>query len=329
MLGGVPHPINARWHHRTRDAPWQSAPHGGSSTACYPACVVGRVLALLAGGATPIAVALLCPPESLLVAAPLCVLVCAAALLWQQPSRYIEWLLGCGFAVVATLMLPTAIASLTQPLAPEEWPLHDLTKEALPDHASGYVRVRGYLRTDWTLAEYSEGRSQRPDQNAQASYVLMPLLASDRDVLAANGRVVVVRLAPTHAQGAGIGTIAGQLRPIERELVAALFTVGAASRSAAGPEIQDLGAFDDGPSEIAPEELIDAATVTPPASADDSIPFMEVRDVSELPAVMLDATRRPTRGQRLTDLVLALVLLVGACWSLWRAAEPTEVLARV
>lgn len=131
--------------------------------------------------------------------------------------------------------------------------IHDLREQPLPSSRAKHVAVRGFLHRDWQVDEYAVASGERPDQNQAAKAVLVPLLGSDARVIEVEGReldrVIVARVTPTQLESGSLVTLRGRLRPIEPDIVDALFAVqldaqGRASATTLRPDAVMLDTLD-------------------------------------------------------------------------------------
>ena len=134
--------------------------------------------------------------------------------------------LGGAMIAVATLVAPQAMSDLNS-ASQDSWPEYDLTQAGLPDEASGQVRVRGFLRTEWLLDEYAVQQGDRPNQNEDAAARLVPLIGTTGDELKLEGRVVVARVPGSGTLKITKQEYTGTLRPLEPSLLESLFATAA------------------------------------------------------------------------------------------------------
>jgi hypothetical protein len=112
----------------------------------------------------------------------------------------------------------------------------DLREQGLPDPAPAYVRVRGHIRSGWTLDEYAVQPGGLPKQDSAPVAVLVPVLpqppAGDPQDEAAGNRIapgtaiVVARVAPNLVLSAEQPVeLAGKTSQLDPELLRTLVQV--------------------------------------------------------------------------------------------------------
>ncbi|PRP92070.1 hypothetical protein ENSA5_51640 [Enhygromyxa salina] len=228
-----------------------------------------RALAVLAAIAVPLlltidAISGLHP--AMFWVGPLVAIACALPIVLAAESARGQALVGAGLAAMAAASSPELPELLAVTRDPDAMPVLDLREAPVPEGQDGYVAVRGYLRTEWVVDEYQVADGDRPDQNEEAKAVLLPLLGTNEEIIAADehlGRVIVARVSPRVAYGSPLVTLRGRLVPVGPEIVDSLFIV----------QVNDQG-------------LASGVELRPKA-------------------VMLDTLDMPTRGQALTRTGLA------------------------
>lgn len=128
--------------------------------------------------------------------------------------RILSTALGALMLAVATHQADAASASIGIDPDPGSWPTHDLTTGPLPDDATGFVNVSGYLRPSLKIREFQVEGTQRPDQNEAAHAALMPLVGSREGVIEVNGRVVIARVPEAGRIDPALAQLRGELVPV-------------------------------------------------------------------------------------------------------------------
>lgn len=160
---------------------------------------------------------------------------------------------GAGLAAMAASASAEVPELLAITQAEQSLAIHDLREQPLAPEQAGYLAVRGFLRSDWQVDEYRVSAGQRPDQNAPAKAVLVPLLGTDAAVIpVAQGErapVIVARVTPAQLHAGPLVTLRGRLGPVDAEIVDSLFAVqidgaGQARPGTLRPEAVLLDTFD-------------------------------------------------------------------------------------
>jgi hypothetical protein len=137
----------------------------------------------------------------------------ALPLLFARPKAIFSILIGAGLAALSAKTIADAHDVLTAASSQDDWPTYDLTDGSLPEDASGYVTLRGHFRSEWTLDEYRVQEGARPDQNEDASAVLVPFLGSTDEVVVPQGRIVIARVPPRLLARTGVQSLQGRIEP--------------------------------------------------------------------------------------------------------------------
>jgi hypothetical protein len=144
-------------------------------------------------------------------------------------------LVAAALAALATHQAAAGALAVRRAADPELWPLHDLTVAAAPADAIGPARLRGVPHRQWILDEYRVGSGTRPDQNAPATAVLVPILGSERPVVSADAPIVVARVTDPERLGAGVVELRGELSPLPPGLLEALVDAASTDAGASPP----------------------------------------------------------------------------------------------
>jgi len=141
--------------------------------------------------------------------------------------------LGAQSAALARVKLEVSAEATSE----HGFPVVDLREGGVSGPAPPYIRVRGYVRTGWTLDEYAVERGDLPDQSGDPVAVLVPMTGSPTpstktgegepnargNALRPDEAVVVVRVAPrTPFDAASPSTVQGKTEPLDPELLTTL-----------------------------------------------------------------------------------------------------------
>ena len=150
---------------------------------------------------------------------------CALPIVFRFVEHRSQALLGAALAGFAGLISPEVPSMFRATGELDRMEVHDLREVPIDAEPGEWIVVRGYLRNEWTLDEYRVNRGQRPDQNAPAKAVLVPLLGTQGEqVDAGAGLVLVARVSPELAERGGLQTLRGKLVEVAPALVESLFT---------------------------------------------------------------------------------------------------------
>ena len=148
-------------------------------------------------------------------------------------------ILGTQAAAKARVMLDVSTDVTTE----GAFPFHDLRDGGIPEPVPPYIRIRGYVRSGWTLDEYAVERGGLPDQSQAPIAVLIPVTGSpppeapeggegegaegaERNPIQPGDAVVVVRVAPNAAfERRTPATLQGKIEPLDPELLGTLVQV--------------------------------------------------------------------------------------------------------
>lgn len=143
-----------------------------------------------------------------------------------------------GLVLLGTLLaLLAALAAPRLPLALGEPAQVDLRREDAPVGLRGPVRVTGFFRKEWTMAEFAVAPGALPQQDGPAEAVLVPLLGVEDGPAPLRGAVIVARVRPGREQASGPQTLEGRARALEPELLSAFVQ---ASGVAAPPDVDGV-----------------------------------------------------------------------------------------
>ncbi|MEE9384261.1 MAG: hypothetical protein V3V08_12720 [Nannocystaceae bacterium] len=148
--------------------------------------------------------------------------VCAATLGLARNRAWGPWTIGLALAMLAPQFAREAGLGYGGTRPSSLWPRYDLTDNPLPHDNARFVRIRGHLRAEWSIDEYHVSPGSRPDQNNTAARRLIPFLGTTEASVPLSGRIVVARVAGGHEHGDAVVELAGELRPLAPELLAAL-----------------------------------------------------------------------------------------------------------
>jgi hypothetical protein len=127
-----------------------------------------------------------------------------------------------GLVLLGTLLVMlVALAAPQVPLAIDEPRQVDLRSEDAPVGLRGPVVVTGFLRDEWTMAEFAVAEGALPQQDAPAEAVLVPLLGVEEGAVPLRGAVIVARVPPGRERAAGPQTLHGRARALEPEIMSA------------------------------------------------------------------------------------------------------------
>lgn len=122
-------------------------------------------------------------------------------------------LLGTVLAAFASLKVP----QLSRPgSAPA---LIDLRTEELSGQLRGTVRITGFFRDEWVLAEYAVPQGTLPQQDDAAAAQLVPFVGVEEGAIPLRGAVLIARVRPGQQESAGLQTLQGRARALEDELL--------------------------------------------------------------------------------------------------------------
>lgn len=194
----------------------------------YGRPVFWRALALLAALVLPLVLMLdalaRALPNPWVGAAIVC--ACALPIAWRFAEHRAQALLGAALAGFAGLLAPEVPPLVRATRGLDALPVHDLREGPLVAEPGEWVAVEGFLRNEWTLDEYRVAEGERPDQNAAAAAVIVPLLGTEGEqVEAGEGVVLVARVTPELAERGGLQTLRGKLVEVAPEIVETLFTL--------------------------------------------------------------------------------------------------------
>jgi hypothetical protein len=150
----------------------------------------------------------------------------ASPLIIARPKALLSLAIVAGLAALSAATVLDAGALMRITADPDDWPAYDLTQEALPDEAEGYVSVRGHLRDEWTLDEYRVEEGGRPNQNEDAAAELVPLLGTDEMLVAPEGRIIIARVAKDPGRAKGLTALRGKLEPLPEGILTSLVHFG-------------------------------------------------------------------------------------------------------
>ncbi len=187
-----------------------------------------RVLALFAALVVPLV--LMLDAVARLLPSPWVGAALAAGLALPLAFRFAEHrsqaLLGAALAGFAGLLSPDVPRLIRATNELESMAVLDLREGPIAAATGEWVVVRGYLRNEWTLDEYRVADGERPDQNAPAKAVLVPLLGTEGEqVDASAGLVLIARVSPELAEAGGLQTLRGKLVEVAPDIVETLFTL--------------------------------------------------------------------------------------------------------
>jgi hypothetical protein len=151
---------------------------------------------------------------------------CGLPLAKRFAEQRSQALLGAALAGFAGLLAPEVPDLFRATRGVEGVAVHDLREGPLVAETGEWVSVQGYLRNEWTLDEYRVAEGERPDQNAPAKAVIVPLLGTEGEqVDASAGGVLVARVGPELAESGGLQVLRGRLVEVAPEIVETLFTM--------------------------------------------------------------------------------------------------------
>lgn len=151
---------------------------------------------------------------------------CALPIAFRFAEHRSQALLGAALAGFAGLLAPEVPNLIRATRELESMPVHDLREGPIVAEPGEWIVVRGYLRNEWTLDEYRVAEGERPDQNAPAKAVVVPLLGTEDELVdASEGIVLVARVDPELAKAGGLQTLRGKLVEVAPEIVEALFVM--------------------------------------------------------------------------------------------------------
>ena len=185
-----------------------------SATARYPSPVGVRLLALLAAAAPPALGLFAAGLEAYTWIPPVVAVALGLPLLVLRRRAATMIVLGVGMAALAGVLALQArgLFATLQDDDGSGWPTHDLTQAPFPESTHDFVEVRGYFRDEWTLNEYGTPRGQRPDLNAPARAILVPVTGSHDPTILLRGRIVIARVPAGRETTEGLQTIRGKAR---------------------------------------------------------------------------------------------------------------------
>ena len=160
-----------------------------------------RVILTAAACLAPVLAALkLSLPLPSVWALPVAAALLALVIGTLNARQIVSTALGALMLTVATHQADAASASVAVDPDSTSWPTYDLTNGPLPDDASGFVNVSGFLRPSLKIREFQVEGTQRPDQNEAAHAALMPwwdhARASSRSTVGSSSRESLTQAAP-------------------------------------------------------------------------------------------------------------------------------------
>ena len=174
-----------------------------------------RVILTAAACLAPVLAALkLSLPLPSVWALPVAAALLALVIGTLNARQIVSTALGALMLTVATHQADAASASVAVDPDSTSWPTYDLTNGPLPDDASGFVNVSGFLRPSLKIREFQVEGTQRPDQNEAAHAALMPLVGSREGVIEVNGRIVIARVPDAGRTAPAIAQLRGELVPV-------------------------------------------------------------------------------------------------------------------